>query len=169
MSKKALFFLATSALMVIASSCSQAPKGFLAGVYGKSKPETTPYGMVYIPRGSFTMGPNDQSATWGMQVKQRTISLDAYWMDETEITNGEYKQFICYVRDSLALRNLSHLDDETEAAKYFRTVKVYKQDDPDTILNWKAKIPWGIKWKEDDELTEMRFNAVEEMYFSGVE
>lgn len=138
--------IATTALL---AGCAKAPKGFLAGVYGKSKPETTPYGMVFIPRGSFTMGSNDQSIVWNLQSKQTTKSIDAFWMDETEITNGEYREFVNYVRDSIALIKMRQIDDEEEAAKYYRTAKVYQQDDPDTILNWKAKIPWGIQWKEE--------------------
>ncbi len=167
--RKLSVFIATITTALLFVGCSNAPKGFLGGVYGKSKPETTPYGMVYVPRGSFVMGPNDQSATWGMQPKQRTISLDAFWMDETEITNGEYRQFVYWVRDSIALLNMSRIDDETEAAKYFKTNKVYNQEELDTILNWKAKIPWSIKWKEDDEINEAKYNAVEQMYFNGAE
>lgn len=168
MRKKSFVIVAIAAITLLAG-CSKAPKGFLAGVYGKSKPETTPYGMVFIPRGSFTMGPNDQSATWGMQPKQAVKSIDAFWMDETEITNGEYHQFVNYVIDSLALLKLRAMDDETEAAKYYTTHKVYKQEDPDTTINWKAKIPWNVKWKEDDEVNEAKYSAIQEMYFYGEE
>ena len=82
--KKSVILVLTAVLVL--SSCSK-PKGFLVGVYSKAKPETTPYGMVFIPRGSFNMGPNDQSITWSMQPKQKTVSIDAFWMDQTEITN----------------------------------------------------------------------------------
>ncbi len=164
--KKLLFFIFTAAIVM--SSCSK-PKGFLVGVYGKSKPETTPYGMVFIPRGSFNMGPNDQSATWTMQQKQKTVSVDAFWMDETEITNGEYRQFVHWVRDSLTLEYLRQMDDETESAKYYKTTKVYGEEELDTLLNWKTKIPWGVKWKEGDELTEAKYNAINQMFFSGLE
>ena len=30
-----------------------------------------------------------------------TVSIKAFYMDETEITNGEYKQFVNWVRDSV--------------------------------------------------------------------
>lgn len=164
---KKLWFIIIAATIVL-SSCSN-PKGFLVGIYGTAKPETTPYGMVFIPRGSFNMGPNDQSITWAMQEKQKTVSIDAFWMDETEITNGEYLQFVHWVRDSIVLGLLRQVDDEIESAKYYTTAKVYGQEDLDTILNWKAKIPWNVQWREDDELTEAQFNAVSEMFFSGLE
>ena len=72
--------------------------------------------------------------------KTKTVSIDAFWMDQTEITNGEYRQFVNWVRDSIALTFLSRMSEETEAAKYFTTVKIYGQEEEDTILNWKAKI-----------------------------
>ena len=126
--KKSSFIIVVATVAML-TGCAKAPKGFLGGIYGKSKPETTPYGMVFVPRGSFTMGPNDQAATWGMQPKQVTKSIDAFWMDETEITNGEYQQFVAWVRDSIALVKLRSIDDETEAAKYFTTHKIYKQEE----------------------------------------
>lgn len=45
--KKSVILVLTAVLVL--SSCSK-PKGFLVGVYSKAKPETTPYGMVFIPR-----------------------------------------------------------------------------------------------------------------------
>ncbi|MDI9536859.1 MAG: SUMF1/EgtB/PvdO family nonheme iron enzyme [Bacteroidota bacterium] len=162
--KKSVILVLTAVLVL--SSCSK-PKGFLVGVYSKAKPETTPYGMVFIPRGSFNMGPNDQSITWSMQPKQKTVSIDAFWMDQTEITNGEYRQFVNWVRDSIALTFLSRMSEETEAAKYFTTVKIYGQEEEDTILNWKAKIPWTVKWKEGDNIAEETYEAINQMYFNG--
>jgi len=43
--------------------------------------------MVYVPEGEFSMGSND-----GLPDEQpvHTVYLDAYWMDQTEVTNGMY-------------------------------------------------------------------------------
>lgn len=81
------------------------------GVYNKSWKEPLPYGMLYIKRGSFTMGQNDQDANWAMSSQSRTVSVDAFWMDETEITNGEYRQFVNWVIDSIAREKLSEVDE----------------------------------------------------------
>ena len=54
--------------------------------------EPRPYGMVFIRRGSFTIGPNDQDPAWS-SIPAKTVSIDAFWMDDTEITNNEYRQF----------------------------------------------------------------------------
>ena len=34
-----------------------------------------------------------------------TVSVKAFYMDETEITNGEYRQFVNWVRDSSSKSN----------------------------------------------------------------
>ena len=85
--RKSVLFVLTTAIIAL-SSCSK-PKGQLTGIYENVNPEATPYGMVHIPRGSFVMGPNDQSAIWAIQPSQRDVTVESFWMDITEITNGE--------------------------------------------------------------------------------
>ena len=173
MSKKLLFI--SMAVILILSSCSK-PKGHLVGVYGNSKPETTPYGMVFIPRGSFMMGPNDQAVTWAMQPSQQTVSIDAFWMDQTEITNGEYLQFVHWVRDSIVRQELARTEIEYGAdgdvGKYFRLVydPYDESKDPDTILNWKTKIPWNARWTYDgDEMENSTYLAVNKVFYQGAD
>jgi serine/threonine-protein kinase len=43
--------------------------------------------MVYVPEGEFTMGGNDGSSN---EQPVHTVYLDAYWIDQTEVTNGIY-------------------------------------------------------------------------------
>ena len=104
--RKSILFVLT-AVIVILSSCNTKPKGQLVGIYGKVNPEETPYGMVHIPRGSFVMGPNDQSALWAIQPTQRDVTVESFWMDITEITNGEYRQFVHWVRDSIVRQEIA--------------------------------------------------------------
>ena len=53
-----------------------------------------PMGMVYIPPGSFHMGQNDQDVPYSQIAHNRQITISAYFMDETEITNNQYRQFL---------------------------------------------------------------------------
>ena len=61
--KKLLIF---SVIALLLGSCSGDGGGELVGVYSKSWKEPSPYGMLYIKRGSFTIGQNDQDANWAM-------------------------------------------------------------------------------------------------------
>ncbi len=104
---------------------------------GVSYTETPPTGMVYIPSGSFLLGQNDQDIASAMVANNKTISIDAFWMDQTEITNYEYRQFVTYVKDSITRRVLSEqfpqfiIEDEEEMS-----------EDPDALprLNWRTRI-----------------------------
>jgi formylglycine-generating enzyme len=52
-----------------------------------------PYGMALIPPGSFHMGQNDQDVNYSQIAQNRQITISAFWMDDGEITNNEYRQF----------------------------------------------------------------------------
>lgn len=178
--KKYILFALTATIVVLASSCSEKSSsginnGQLYGIYGNTKQEATPHGMVYIPRGSFVMGPNDQSAMWAIQPSQRDVTVESFWMDNTEITNGEYKTFVYWVRDSIARTHLARMEAnelgvEAENSKYY-TLKYdpYNESaEPDTILNWKTKIPWNAKWTyEGDEEENLTYIAVNKVFFQS--
>ncbi|MDL2231708.1 SUMF1/EgtB/PvdO family nonheme iron enzyme [Porphyromonadaceae bacterium OttesenSCG-928-L07] len=68
--------------------------------------EPSPYGMVLIPTGSLIIGQNDEDIAWSLAATQKTVSIAAFWMDETEITNDEYRQFIHWVLDSIKRQRL---------------------------------------------------------------
>ncbi len=52
-----------------------------------------PDGMVLIPAGEFQMGSNDAEAGPNEQ-PVRTVYVDAFYMDETEVTNIQFKEFL---------------------------------------------------------------------------
>lgn len=81
--------------------------GEVTGVGGTSWAEPTPYGMVLVDRGSMKVGPSKADSLWNLQADARGISVDGFWMDETEITNGKYKQFVLWVRDSIIRERLA--------------------------------------------------------------
>ena len=69
-----------------------------ASKYNLSKPP----GMVYIPPGTFHMGPSDEDVNYAYTARNKQVSINGFWMDATEITNNEYRQFVNWVRDSTA-------------------------------------------------------------------
>ena len=62
--------------------------------------------MLYIPAGAFNMGQSDQDVPLTHYNETKTVSVGAFYMDQTEITNNEYRQFVYWVRDSIARRIL---------------------------------------------------------------
>ena len=77
--------------------------GQLYGVAPGSKYNLAkPPGMVYVPPGTFHMGPSDEDINYAYTARNKQISINGFWMDATEITNNEYRQFVNWVRDSTA-------------------------------------------------------------------
>ncbi len=51
--------------------------------------------MVYIPAGTFVMGAKDEYKNQNYCITpQHNVTLDAYWIDQTEVTIGAYKLFV---------------------------------------------------------------------------
>ena len=113
--------------------------GEVVGVGGKGFSEPAPYGMVRVNRGYLRMGLEGQDSLWGKKTPVKDISVDGFWMDETEITNSQYKQFVNWVRDSILRTRLadpSYGGDET----YMITED--KQGNPVTPhINWDKRLP----------------------------
>ena len=49
------------------------------------------------------MGPADKDSLWGIMPETKGVSFDAFWMDQTEVTNAKYRQFVYYVRTLLSV------------------------------------------------------------------
>ena len=76
---------------VLLASCfagkSNSAGGEVTGVGGSAWAEPTPYGMVLVDRGGYAMGPATDDSVWNVKANPRGVSVDAFWMDEPEITN----------------------------------------------------------------------------------
>jgi len=108
MKKISLYIL----LSLFIYSCGSSDEGELVGVKSKSEWHSKkPLGMVLIPGGSFTMGRQDEDVTGAINSPTRTVTVRPYYMDETEITNSEYKEFVFWVRDSIVRFKLADLSD----------------------------------------------------------
>ncbi|MEM7110641.1 MAG: formylglycine-generating enzyme family protein [Bacteroidota bacterium] len=59
----------------------------------KQEEVDTPKGMVLIPSGGFTMGGKSEQADPD-EFPRHTVSVSAFYMDETEVTNAQFKAFV---------------------------------------------------------------------------
>ncbi len=98
-----------------ASQCETVP-GELIGVRPRKTfytdalgPGGKPYGMMYVPAQGYQSGGGDDVDIMGLHTAQKkTVSIQAFYMDATEISNNEYRQFVHWVRDSIAREKLYH-------------------------------------------------------------
>ena len=93
---------------------------------------TKPPGMVYIPPGTFHMGPSDEDINYNYTARNKQVSISGFWMDATEITNNEYRQFTNWVRDSIAAKLMGFVKQGADGNEY---------------VDWKkaSTIKWGDK------------------------
>ncbi|MFZ1261111.1 MAG: SUMF1/EgtB/PvdO family nonheme iron enzyme, partial [Chitinophagaceae bacterium] len=94
-----------------------------------------PPGMVYIPQGTFHMGPSDEDPAYAFSARNRSVSISGFWMDATEITNNEYRQFVTWVRDSVAARKMGFVKAGSDGVEYVdqAKMKTFKWSDPKSI------------------------------------
>ena len=141
------YVIVVTAFVLLLTSCfggkeTTANGGELTGASGKGFAEPAPYGMVLIKRGHLRMGLETPDSLWGMQTPVRDISVEGFWMDDTEITNSEYRQFVNYVRDE--------------------SYKIEEDKNGDPVkphLNWKKSLP---RKPNEDEL-----RAIESVYITN--
>jgi sulfatase modifying factor 1 len=97
----------------------------LEGMDNISKSRTTmqnltplaPHGMVFVPAGSIIEKEAVTDTSMAVDTVPKIVTVSAFFMDQTEVTNKQYRIFVDWVADSVAVTD--YLKDE----KYFKKVK----------------------------------------------
>ncbi len=174
-------------LAVLMVSCGKSDKGQLVGVKGKKWFPEKPYGMVLVDGGSFIMGKSDDDLAGVKNAPPVTVTVPSFYMDETEITNSEYRQFVFRVRDSVVRQKLAEAaeltgEDGDDGIHQF-AFKNQRDDDDLTpfeefskhynpfnqALNWNPKIIWDpAKYPDEDYVYVMdEFYLDEDQSYNG--
>jgi formylglycine-generating enzyme len=141
---KSLF--AFSLFAVVITSCGRKEDGQLLGVQDRPRWKgINPYGMVYIPSGTLYIGVGDEDLQSSYVQRPKSISIQGFYMDDTEITNNEYRQFVYWVRDSLAHTMLDHF---------------IESDNGEQRIDWDQEIDW-----EDETLADLYYQGADK--FAG--
>lgn len=127
-------FLSSIALVFLLTGCGSKSKskGELVGVRGKKWHPEKPYGMELIPRGAFVMGKAEEDQAKVLNAPTRTVTVRSFYMDDTEITNSEYRQFVEWVKDSIVRTKLAILADELGIGPEDEGIGEYAFKDTDT-------------------------------------
>ena len=89
-------------LCFVTVSCGNKNRGELIGVKQKKWFGEKPFGMVLIEGGAYIMGKSDEDFAQLQNAPAKTVTVPSFYMDETEITNSEYRQFVYWVKDSVS-------------------------------------------------------------------
>ena len=154
MNKKILLLVGAAIGCMALASCfgsnssANAVGGELTGVKGTSFSEPTPFGMVPVHKGSLRIGLEKNDTLWGTEFPLRDISVDGFWMDQHEISNAKYRQFVNWVRDSIIRERLAD-----PAYGGDETYKIEEDEEGNPVtphLDWSKSIPWR-KANEDED------------------
>lgn len=103
-----------------------------------------PPGMVYIPSGTIFYKGSQDSSDVG-----KNVSLSAFFIDQTEVTNKQYRQFVNWVADSIAVTD--YLEDD----QYFLNQQRNNTDDSlvaneDRLIDWKRVKKESPLWQSSN-------------------
>jgi gliding motility-associated lipoprotein GldJ len=91
--------------------------------------ETGP-NLVFIEGGSFTMGRVEQDVTYDWNNVPRRVTIESYYMDQTEVTNVDYREYLYWI------------------ARVFNSYpEVYRKALPDTLV-WRSKLAYNEPYVE---------------------
>ena len=174
-------YLVLLTLSLFIASCGSKNRGELIGVKQKKWFGEKPFGMTLIEGGAYIMGKSDEDIAQLQNAPARTVTVPSFYMDETEITNSEYRQFVYWVKDSIALSMLARKADELELGednkdgigefafqdadtsklsefqKYMRS-NYYDLDEDlyaGRALNWDADLTWETEDYTDQNYAEV--------------
>lgn len=132
-------------IALLFSSCGR--KG---GSSSKKGFEAPPRDMVLVESGSFMMGSADEDVVWAMNASPKQVSLDAFWMDQTEVSNEMYRMFVSWTADSIARRMLGDAGIE---GFFVEEDNDLDEEDEQPRLNYKTRLA-----------TKKKSSAFEEQY-----
>lgn len=110
-------FVAFTALLSLLVSCGSSEKGELIGAKGKKWNPEKPFGMALVPGGAYIMGKSDDDLANVQDAPTKTVTVRSFYMDDTEITNSEYRQFVNWVKDSVFRTRLAIQAEEVGGGK----------------------------------------------------
>jgi formylglycine-generating enzyme len=127
--------LASVTGLLLMASCGGGDnyKGQLLGIQNRpSWRSEVPYGMVNVPTGVLHVGNSDQDVPHALTARAKQVSILGFYMDATEITNNEYRQFEEWVKDSIAHTILAH----------FEEINSDNLDGANPPIKWKEEIDY---------------------------
>lgn len=148
--KSKIIVMALMVATALISACSNRSYNVKRSNHTTSVKELiAPPGMVYVPAGTVMLGAGGDSTDL------KRYRLSAFYIDKTAITNKQYRQFVYWVRDSIAITD--HLKDK----QYFtRTRTRYKDSTVRANINWDKVGDGSPIWKSRNFKTQEKLQGM---------
>ncbi|WNJ21285.1 SUMF1/EgtB/PvdO family nonheme iron enzyme [Pontibacter sp. G13] len=126
------------------------------------EPKPAP-GLVLIPGGTFMMGGGEKDIENNMDNRQRQVTVQSFYMDETEVANVDWKEFVYYIQKN---------EGDTKYKELLPDTNVWRRDlaynDPyaetyfaHTSFNMYPVV--GVNWHQANDYCKWRTERVNEM------
>lgn len=121
------------AMIALATSCGRSGTGgqLVGSPTSLNYKPPVPLGMVYVPSGILKMGASDEDVRGRNDALIRTMQMTGFYMDATEISVAEYRQFTNWVKDSMAHVQLGDFIDNPDGSQRVDMRKRINYNDPD--------------------------------------
>jgi sulfatase modifying factor 1 len=110
-----------------------------------------PHGMVFVPAGSIIERELVTDTSMAVDTVPKIVTVSAFFMDQTEVTNKQYRTFVDWAADSVAITD--YLKDEKQAAKVKSTRKVNGKEQAIDIPTAAIDSTKSIDWSKVDSKT----------------
>ena len=131
--RNAFRILLAVAVVYAAGACGRrsGDSGELVGVEGRTGwTQVVPFGMVVVPSGTFHMGQSDEDVAASQINFNKQVTIGGFYMDDTEITNNEYRQFVDAMTNGDAEEGGGTGPDTVEMGHYFSRAEIRMIEDP---------------------------------------
>ena len=129
--------------------------------------QETPHGMAFVQGGRFTMGAtDDEMPTLENNSMRRTVSVSSFYMDETEISNVEYREYIFWLTRVYSADYPELIQKETPDSTVWRSALGYNEPYVKYYFRAAAYNNYpvvGVNWFQATDFCQWRTDRVNEL------
>ena len=93
--------------------------------------------MIRVDGKSFLMGIDNATKLFGKPDEPKQVTVTNFWMDKYEVSNNQYRKFVHWVRDSIAMQLIADADNDHKFAQKDANGDVIEKADGHVRLEWK--------------------------------
>jgi gliding motility-associated lipoprotein GldJ len=131
----------------------------------KYKGQATGPGLVLIEGGTFTMGNTEQNITYEQDNIPRRVTVASFYMDETEVSNADYREYLHWIGRTFGQSNPEVLEASMPDTTVWRRELAFNEPLVENYFrhpSYQFYPVVGVTWKQANEYCIWRTDRVNE-------